>query len=46
MHRCPGNDDFENLSGGFVASVKDALAKFCYSYLPKENKEDTTNKTE
>lgn len=38
-------DGFDGKTGGFAASAKDSLIKFCYSYLP-EKKTDGKNKTE
>lgn len=40
-----GDDGFDNLSGGFFATVKDALIKFCYSYIREEETEFDSEKT-
>lgn len=40
-----GDSGFADVSGGVLATVKDALIKFCYSYLPKEEKQDVEDKT-
>lgn len=40
-----GDDGFDDLSGGFFDSVKDALNKFCYSYIRKENDITDSEKT-
>lgn len=41
-----GDDGFDNTSGGFFASIKDALIKFCYSYIRKGKTVADSEKTE